>query len=110
MLRPTGITADRNRAILSVSWSDGHTTNYPLYDLSAACPCANCNDERQKLSAQAHDPVEVFKPKSSYLQHIEPVGAYAINIVWKDGCRFGIYTWDYLLDLDAHHPSWREKQ
>ena len=107
MVRPTGITADRNRAILSVAWSDGHTTSYPFRDLSAACPCANCNDERQKLSANGLDPVKDFEPKSSYLLHIEPVGTYAVNIVWKDGCRFGIYTWDYLLELEELHPLWR---
>jgi DUF971 family protein len=110
MVRPIGITADRKRAILSVAWNDGRTTNYPFYDLSAACPCANCNDERQKLSAQGLEPAKDFKPKSSYLQHIEPIGTYAINIVWKDGCRYGIYTWDYLLDLDERHPGWRETQ
>lgn len=109
MIRPTGITADRNRAILMVAWSDGHSTNYPFPALSAACPCANCNDERQKLISKGQDPVKDFTPKSIYLQHIEPVGAYAINIVWKDGCRFGIYSWDYLLEMDEHNPGWRNQ-
>lgn len=77
--------------------------------LSAACPCAQCNDERQKLAEAGLDPVVHYKPKSSYLEHIEPVGSYAINIVWKDGCRYGIYTWDFLLGLDALHPEWREQ-
>ncbi len=104
-VRPAGVTADRNSAILSIAWSDGRTTNYPFYDLSAACPCANCNDERQKLAVQGLDPTLDFKPKSSYLDHIEAVGAYAINIVWKEGCRFGIYTWDYLLELDKRRPD-----
>jgi DUF971 family protein len=108
MVRPTNISADRQSAILSVAWNDGHRTNYPLLALSAACPCAQCNDERQKLKTAGLDPAEHYKPKSSYLEHIEPVGSYAINIVWKDGCRYGIYTWDLLLEMETQHPEWRE--
>ena len=106
MLRPTGITADRQRAILTVKWNDGHSTDFPFSFLSAACPCASCNNDREKLVAQGLDPVKDFEPKSSLLQAIEPVGTYAINIVWKDGCRYGIYTWDLLLHLEEQHPEW----
>ncbi|MCL5997723.1 MAG: DUF971 domain-containing protein [Chloroflexi bacterium] len=105
-MRPTGITADRHRAVLAITWNDGHCTNFPFVELSAACPCANCNDEREKLRAQGLDPRKDFKPKSSLLQAIEPVGSYAVNIVWQNGCRFGIYTWDLLLDLERQHPEW----
>ena len=108
MLRPIGITADRNLAVLTVAWNDGHHTNFPFESLSAACPCASCNSERDKLEAQGLDRVKDFKPKSSLLQAIEPVGTYAINIVWKDGCRYGIYTWDLLLQLETQHPEWKE--
>ncbi len=106
-MRPTAITADRHRAVLTVTWSDGHNTAFPFYNLSAACPCASCNSDRDKLSAQGLDPVTDFKPKSSLLQAIEPVGTYAINIIWKDGCRYGIYTWELLLNLEEEHPEWR---
>jgi DUF971 family protein len=109
MTRPIGITADRHHAVLTVTWSDGHSTDFPFDALSAACPCASCNMDREKLSAQGLDPVLDFKPKSSLLQAIEPVGSYAINIVWKDGCRYGIYTWDLLLHLEEQQPDWREK-
>jgi DUF971 family protein len=105
-MRPTGITADRHRAILIVAWSDGHRTDFPFVALSAACPCASCNDEREKLRARGRDPQKDFKPQSSALQAIEPVGSYAINIVWQNGCRYGIYTWDLLLDLERQHPEW----
>lgn len=35
------------------------------------------------------------------------MGSYAINIVWKDGCRYGIYTWEYLRELDAMQRGMR---
>ncbi len=106
-MRPTGITADRHRAVLSVTWNDGHRTNFPFGALSAACPCASCSNEREQLAARGLDPEKDFTPKSSLLQAIEPVGTYAINIVWQDGCRYGIYTWDLLLQLEEQHPDWR---
>lgn len=108
MIRPTAITADRHRAVLAVTWNDGHRSHFPFNALSAACPCANCNNEREQLTAQGLDPAQAFSPKSSLLQAIEPVGNYAINIIWQDGCSYGIYTWDLLLQLEGQHPDWRD--
>ena len=94
-MRPTGITADKTRAVLIVNWDDGHTAEYPFKLLSDLCPCATCNDERNNP-----DPLKIIRPKSSVLEAINPVGNYAINIMWKGGCRFGIYSWDYLTALE----------
>jgi len=91
-MRPTHITADKTRAMLTITWDNGETAHYAFADLAAACPCATCNDDREKARAQGIP----FVPKSSELQAIEAVGSYGINIMWKDGCRFGIYTWDML--------------
>ncbi len=30
---------------------------------------------------------------------LEPVGAYAIQVMFSDGHRTGLYTWDYLFQL-----------
>ena len=39
---------------------------------------------------------------------LEPVGNYAIKIIFDDGHSTGIYTWDYLYDLGANYePKWR---
>jgi len=103
-MKPTAITADRSKAVLSITWDDGQRTDYPFYELAAACPCEVCATERDKLAEQGLDPAATFKPQSSELLAIEPVGAYAINIAWKDGCRYGIYSWDYLLELVRRRP------
>ena len=39
---------------------------------------------------------------------LEPVGNYAIKIIFDDGHSTGIYTWDYLYDLGANYDlKWR---
>jgi DUF971 family protein len=40
----------------------------------------------------------MFKPAPKMV-NIEPVGNYAIRIVWNDGHSAGIYSWDYLRSL-----------
>ena len=39
---------------------------------------------------------------------LEPVGNYAVKIIFDDGHSTGIYTWDYLYDLGANYElKWR---
>lgn len=33
------------------------------------------------------------------LTGIEKAGNYAIQLIWQDGHRYGIYPWDYLLSI-----------
>jgi DUF971 family protein len=37
---------------------------------------------------------------------IEPVGRYAIKLIFSDGHDSGIFTWDYLYDLCIHHDQY----
>lgn len=42
------------------------------------------------------------------IRAIEPVGNYAVRIVFDDGHDSGIYGWDYLLDLHTNQePYWQ---
>lgn len=98
-MRPTNITANKARAILSITWSDGRVIDYPFYQLAAACRCATCNEDRTRSAAEG----KAFVPKSAVLDAIEPIGSYGISILWKDGCRYGIYTWDSLAVMEIAH-------
>jgi len=43
------------------------------------------------------------------IESIEPVGQYAIKLVFSDGHNTGIYTWDYLYELAAtYEVLWEE--
>ena len=44
-------------------------------------------------------------PEMYIIKNIETVGEYAIQITWKDGHNTGIYTYEYLQELDRGQSS-----
>ena len=40
---------------------------------------------------------------------IEPVGNYAIKLIYDDGHSSGIYSWDYLYELGVNHDSYWQR-
>lgn len=87
---------------LEIDWSDGHTSTWSFAWLRDACPCATCNEERQKESRKPGQP----KPKAAVLlpmytpparpRSAHAVGRYALQFNWEDGHTAGIYSWDFL--------------
>lgn len=89
---------------VDILWSDGHTSHYDFAYLRDECPCATCNDEREKkrqfasagpASASA---LPMFKPKPR-AQSATSVGNYAIQITFTDGHSTGIYSYDHLRSI-----------
>ena len=95
-LRPLKVGASRSRGLLLVDWSDGHHSEYRFADLRAACPCAQCRGEPGR---PAPIRIPLNTPESTQLERVDSVGNYAIQLAWKDGHSFGIYTWEYLREL-----------
>ncbi|MHC4408349.1 MAG: DUF971 domain-containing protein [Planctomycetota bacterium] len=84
--------------VLAITWNDGVESHYRVFDLRAACPCAQCVDEltgKRILDPKNVDP-EV-KPVD-----IVSVGNYALQIKWSDGHDTGIYSWVRLRALAAN--------
>ena len=107
MLKPKSIKADKTARALSITWENGMEVAYPFKVLADNCRCANCNEERAALAEQG----KPFVAKSSELQSIEAVGSYGLSIVWQGGCRFGIFTYDFLSGelLDAMVKAAKDK-
>ena len=88
---------------VDITWSDGHASHYDFAYLRDECPCATCNDERQKKQDLAQQtapgpgftPFPMFKPKPS-ARAAHAVGNYALQIDFNDGHAMGIYSFDYL--------------
>ena len=87
---------------VDIEWKDGHRSHYAFPFLRDACPCALCNEEREKAGREPWEPVAVpsdvlpmFKPAVKPTS-AEGVGKYAIRFYWNDGHDLGIYSWDFL--------------
>ncbi len=99
--RPTGITLDKTKGELVITWADGETCHYPLNNLREACPCVECRGGHENMG-RATDPDNILAltPTRSYgIETIEFVGTYALTPYWEDGHHTGIYTWEYLKRL-----------
>ncbi len=43
------------------------------------------------------------------IERVEPVGTYALKLVFSDGHDSGLYSWDMLYNLGKHHDElWQE--
>jgi len=90
---------------MEIGWKDGHQSTYTFTYLRDACPCALCNEEREKSGRQPDEPtspdtagpLQMFKPQARPTE-VAQVGNYAIRFSWNDGHQHGIYSWDYLRD------------
>lgn len=90
---------------VEIEWKDGHLSQYTFPFLRDACPCAMCNEEREKTGRRPGDPIEpvpgelpMFKAAAKPIS-AEPVGKYAIRFKWNDGHELGIYSWNWLREI-----------
>ena len=107
---PEHIAISKSKGI-EIDWKDGHHSSYGVEYLRDWCPCATCagthgTEPRPKRSnttggaangapAPPANPFQMYKAKDRMLE-IEPVGNYALRIVWNDGHNTGIYSYDHL--------------
>ena len=64
--------------------------------------------ESPSAEVQGHGPLERhFVPgkRCVKISALEPVGHYAVRIVFDDGHDSGLYTWSYLLELGREHEA-----
>lgn len=100
---PEEIKVKKAEKLLEVHFEDGKVFRLPAELLRVESPSAE---------VQGHGPGE--KTLVSGRSHVgiiavEPVGNYAIKIVFDDLHDSGIYTWDYLYWLGANEDQiWRE--
>jgi DUF971 family protein len=99
---PEHIAISKSKGI-EIDWKDGHHSSYGVVYLRDWCPCATCagthgTTPRPKTSEAppaSAAPFPMYKPRERML-NIEPVGNYALRIVWSDGHNAGIYSYDHL--------------
>ena len=89
-----------NKEKLLIKWDNKNESKISLKYLRDECPCASCKGETILLKTYRPAKPRVESPGMYEIKNIETVGDYAIQITWKDGHNTGIYSWEYLLELD----------
>ena len=91
---------------VDITWADGHSSHYEFAYLREECPCATCNDAREKKASlgemassfKSSPALPMFKPKPR-AQAATVVGNYAVQISFTDGHSTGIYSYDHLRSI-----------
>ena len=93
MPSPTEIRLKREQKLLEVSFDDGSSFALPAEYLRVESPSAE---------VQGHGPGErktIAGRRHVGIMTVEPVGNYAVRLMFDDLHDTGIYSWDYLYDL-----------
>lgn len=103
---PRQLDLERDRA-LTIHWSDGRVSVYPVAYLRKMSPCAQAKQLREEL---ARNPLTVLPPSKGDGQPLtatsaQRVGHYALRITFSDGHDTGIYSWQYLREIDPQAPA-----
>jgi len=101
--RPTELKLHQVSRVLEISFDDGQSFNLPCEHLRVFSPSAE---------VRGHGPgQEVLQTgkENINIKAIEPVGNYAVKLVFDDGHDSGIYSWQYLYELgQEHEQNWQD--
>ncbi len=91
---------------LTIEWADGEVSYYTIALLRKHSPSADMRQLRREMDANPLAVLPAGTPVASgqgelVIVNAELVGNYAINFSFSDGHATGIYTWEYLRELDA---------
>jgi DUF971 family protein len=96
---PLELTVRLASKILDVSFSDGAAFKIPFELLRVYSPSAE---------VQGHGPgQEILQTgkRDVSIEHLVPIGNYAVQPTFSDGHASGIYSWDYLYRLGAEQAE-----
>jgi DUF971 family protein len=99
MAEPTEISYDRQSRTLTVTFDDGKAFPLSAELLRVYSPSAE---------VQGHSPEQrtlVTGRRLVGITAIEPVGNYAVTLVFDDLHDTGIYSWTYLYELGEHRDA-----
>ena len=93
MPTPTEIKLKKASRLLVVSFDDGDVFEYSFEYLRVYSPSAEV-----KGHGPGQETLQVGK-QDVQVTAVEPVGQYAVRLVFDDGHNTGLYTWAYLHEL-----------
>ena len=100
---PSELRVSKDKKTLTVAFEGGDSFALPAEYLRVKSPSAE---------VQGHSPDErktVPGKRNVMILEVQPVGNYAIRLVFDDMHSTGIFSWDYLLELGQRQPRyWQE--
>jgi DUF971 family protein len=100
---PTELRLAKDRKVLTVTFDSGDRFALDAEYLRVASPSAE---------VQGHSPDErktVPGKRNVAILEVQPVGNYAVRLVFDDLHSTGIYSWEYLLELGRDRPrKWQD--
>ena len=100
--RPTEIKLHQKSRLLEIAFDDGSRFSLPCEYLRVFSPSAEVRGH-----GPGQEVLQVGK-RDVEIKEIEPVGNYAVKLVFSDGHDTGLYSWDYLHELgEKQESSWK---
>jgi DUF971 family protein len=96
---PVELRLDQSKTLLTVTFDSGECFSLPAEYLRVESPSAEVQghapDQRQIVGGKRHVKITA----------LEPVGNYAVRIIFSDGHDTGLYSWNYLRELGRDQPQ-----
>jgi DUF971 family protein len=100
---PVELRLEKSRRVLVVEFDDGR-----LFEL----PCEYLRTHSPSAEVRGHglsEPKLMSGKEQVNIERIEPVGSYAVQLVFDDGHDSGIYSWGFLYDLGVNMEANRAR-
>jgi DUF971 family protein len=100
---PTDIKLHSQSRILEVCFDDGARFSLPCEYLRVFSPSAEVRGH-----GPGQEVLQLGKEQVN-IRAIEPVGMYAVKLVFDDGHDSGLYSWEYLYELgEEQDEKWQD--
>ena len=100
MPHPTQLTLHQASRALEISFDDGASFKLPWEYLRVYSPSAEVRGH-----GAGQEVLQIGK-RDVAVTAIEPVGTYAVKLVFSDGHNTGLYAWNYFYDLGKNHGAY----
>lgn len=101
--RPTDIKLHQSSRLLEISFDNGRVAKLSCEFLRVYSPSAEVRGH-----GAGQEVLQVGKENVN-ITGIEPIGNYAVKLIFSDGHDTGLYSWDYLHEIAENYDAmWLE--
>ena len=98
-LHPLTISLHKQSRVLEIVYNNGENFKLPCEYLRVFSPSADV-----KGHGPGQEVLQLGK-EGVNIKEVEPIGNYAVRLIFDDGHDTGLYTWNYLYELGQNQKS-----